>query len=251
LAGAAAVRRCGRLGEGASTSGSVVGRLRVGHGQRRPECGCQQAQLEIGVASGTADTSYIRVDGVTLWLDPVPLTDPDGPGARLRVTLAAGCPASLQGAVDVTNVGPDLDTALLPVAVPTSGLICVYDSGGGPATVESPRLSDHLQLDATTAAELATAARQAPTAHLDDVETSCPMDDGAVTVLAFSYPDRPDVDLWWLTTGCQTLRNGHLVVAPYGPFQDEATKLITPSSAAPVPGPVRQLPIMVGSPPAR
>jgi len=38
------------------------------------------------------------------------------------------------------------------------------------------------------------------------------MDDGGVDVVALSYPDRPDVDLWYAATGCQHVTNGDILV---------------------------------------
>jgi hypothetical protein len=39
------------------------------------------------------------------------------------------------------------------------------------------------------------------------------MDDGAVAVLAFSYPGRPDVDLWVELRGCTHVGNGYVLGA--------------------------------------
>jgi hypothetical protein len=210
------------------------------------------ADLEIGIASGTATTSFVRADGVLEVLDPVPLPD-NAKGPRLRVTIADGCPTRDANDVGVTNAGDGLTTSLLPAASPIAGLICRY-AGANDAVSSSQRL------DAAGAGQLAAAAGKTQLTHLDDVETSCPMDDGSIVVIALSYPSRADVDLWWRSAGCQWVSNGFIMGSP-----DDA---LTPFNAAPIqsrlplqspgavqsplpkPGPMSPVPIMKQSPPA-
>jgi hypothetical protein len=251
-------------GSSSGGGGEGGGSQNAGFSYSAPDAAAwEQAQFEIEVGSDTAGTSYLRADGVALALDPVPQSDTAGEGTRLRLTVSAGCPATVAGDVDVTNAGSDLTSALLPSGVPTAALLCAYGPNVGPATAGSAPQIDHWRLAAAGAATLAAAVRGIPLSHLDDAMTSCPMDDGAVTVLAFSYAGRADVDLWWSTTGCQSLENGDISASPYGPFQDtfdaltgipQGSSAPTAAAASPV-GPaaassVRQLPIMAGSPAA-
>jgi hypothetical protein len=209
------------------------------------------ADLEIGIASGTAASSYIRADGVLEVLDPVPLAD-SASGPRLRVTVAGGCPAN-QKDIGVSNSGSGLSTSLLPGGAPTAGLVCRYQ--GSSATPSSSQ-----RLDAAEAAGLAHAVGQAQLTHLDDVMTSCPMDGGSFTVFALSYPGRADVDLWWHSTGCQSIANGVISGNPGDAlitFDGAPTQSQLPpqspgamQSPPPRPGPISPMPIMKQSPPA-
>jgi len=40
----------------------------------------------------------------------------------------------------------------------------------------------------------------------------CPFDDDAITVVAFTYTSRPDVNLWLKANGCRTVANGYIVI---------------------------------------
>lgn len=44
----------------------------------------------------------------------------------------------------------------------------------------------------------------------------CPMDDAAVTAVAFAFAGRDDVDLWVKTSGCLTVANGFITTANDG-----------------------------------
>ncbi|MEO7016682.1 MAG: hypothetical protein ABI130_09635 [Leifsonia sp.] len=59
---------------------------------------------------------------------------------------------------------------------------------------------------------------------------NCPMDTGAITLIAFAYPDTPDIDLWWKSDGCQIIDNGRLAAwrlanSSFGAFQQEFSDL--------------------------
>jgi hypothetical protein len=164
-----------------------------------------ELQLDESVTS-VGSGAVIRADGLGIWLDPRPVHD-TATGSRLRVTLAAGCPHSDRGDVGVTNTGSDLNSALLPSAAPTAGLICQY--GGLNAT---PRggLAATATLTAAAARRLAIEAGGRSLAHSGGGVTSCPMDDGGVDVLALAFPGRSDVDLWISATGCEFISNGSI-----------------------------------------
>lgn len=210
------------------------------------------AVLEVGVASGGASTSYVRADGLVEVLDHVPAPD-DAAGPRLRVSVAAGCPSRDQNDVGVSNTGADLRTSLLPSTAPTAGLICRYAGSGGTALTSQ-------RLDASGARQLAAAVGRAQLAHLDDVETNCPMDDGSAVVFALAYPGRADVDLWWHSTGCQSIANGVISGSPGDaliPFGGASLQSLLPLQSPgatqvplPKPSPISPVPIMKQSPPA-
>jgi hypothetical protein len=162
--------------------------------------------LELSVAQhGTG--SEVRADAVVVWLDPVPYRD-DRTGPRLRLTVAGGCPAKDTGAVGVRDDAPDLEAALLPDAVPSAAILCRYAGING----TRGSLTKQTRLGAAQAAEVAAYLRSAPLSHVDGAVRSCPMLDGSLEVLAFAYPGRDDVDLWWPVGGCALIANGRIAV---------------------------------------
>lgn len=164
------------------------------------------AQLQIGVAAdGTS--SVVRADALVVWYDSSPRPD-SAPGPRLRVTVDGGCPAEDRQVVGVTNPAePSLDGRLLPAGVPTAALICAYTGMNGKPTFH---LHDHRRLEAVAAAQVAAMVAALPLRHAVGTVTSCPLDDGGATVIAFSYAGRPDADLWVTRTGCAVVNNGHI-----------------------------------------
>lgn len=146
-----------------------------------------------------------RVDEIALWLDARPIIDRPG-SSPLRVTDKSGCPASDRGSFDVRNPGIGLTHHLVPAAQPTRVLVCRYAGMNGKAPFS---LIDSASAGVRRARALAEAARRISLAHLDGGQKSCPMDTGAATVIDFSYAARPDVDLWYASTGCPQIRNGH------------------------------------------
>jgi hypothetical protein len=116
----------------------------------------------------------------------------------------------------VQNAAPGLGSALLPPASPTAGLLCEYEGmNGNPFSLLSQR-----SLDAATAAHLAATTRAISLSHLDDTVTSCPMADGSADLLMFSYSGSPDVGLWYLRNGCQSIANGEVLASPDEAFRD-------------------------------
>lgn len=219
------------LTSGGSESGSTHGVTdSVGYSYSGPDSDAWvEAQYEIGVVSDGPAASEIRADGVADWLDPVPQRD-SASGNRLRVTIAGGCPTSDSGYHGVDNAGSDLDSALLPDAQPTAGLICLYDGLNG----NQFGLVATKSLDGAAAAKLATEVSKIPLSHLDDVVMHCPMDDGAAAVLVFSYPGRADVDLWYGRNGCTFVANGHISTATNDAFYG-AVQSMLPALGSPFP----------------
>jgi hypothetical protein len=162
--------------------------------------------LELSVAP-RGGGSEVRADAVVVWLDPTPYRD-DRTGPRLRITVAGGCPSRDSGAVGVHNDAPDLDAALLPDSVPSAAILCRYAGANG-----SPgSLTKQTRLGAAQAAEVAAYLRSAPLSHVDGAVRSCPTIDGSLELLAFAYPGRDDVDLWWPVGGCALIANGRIAV---------------------------------------
>lgn len=167
-----------------------------------------ELQLDESVTSDGANAAIIRADGMGIWLDPRPYRD-DRAGARMRITVAGGCPKSRGEDVGVTNTGADLDQVLLPNAAPTAGLICQF---GGLNAKPPSGLAGKVTLSAAAARRVADQANRLPLAHTGRGDMSCPMDDGGIDVVALSYAGRPDVDLWYYATGCAFISNGHILV---------------------------------------
>jgi hypothetical protein len=163
----------------------------------------REAQLQVGVTPLGPDASGVRADAILMWLDPRPAGDV-AQGDRLRVAVAGGCPRSDRGAAGVSNAGADLDRAMLPAADPTAALVCRY------AGVATNRLVAERRLDAAGARRVASVAWQATLSHPVGGVVNCPADDGSAIVVAFAYPGRADVDLWFTPSGCAALSNGHV-----------------------------------------
>jgi hypothetical protein len=136
----------------------------------------------------------------------------------ISLSVATGCPPAVSKARDVANADPG-DTTLVPAGIlPDAGLVCAYS---GPLNPSSKHLA--MTLDAGKARRIADAlvhlSLRQPTGTV-----SCPAATGAFAILAFSYPHHRDVDLWWNTTGCQSIDNGRIGAsqigsASFGAFQ--------------------------------
>ena len=128
----------------------------------------------------------------------------------VRVLAKTGCPMTIAGYHDVTNLKNPHGSTLLPSPEPTSVMSCVYDSAARGSRLEG----SHIRAVAQAGA-LASAINRI---HLgDDVGAhSCPPSIGLVTIFAFTYRGEPDVDLWWHRDGCQTLDNGFRIGSETG-----------------------------------
>jgi len=127
---------------------------------------------------------------------------------QIHVQVSSGCPATLAQAQDVKNAGVALDKKLIPLN-PQSGQICRFGPSyaNGQANVAAGTLYRARQLDLSTARRLASVIDSISTAAPQGV-TSCPADIGSASIIAFSYADIPDVDVWYSDSGCRTLDNG-------------------------------------------
>jgi hypothetical protein len=165
------------------------------------------SQLQLAVTADGADHSFLRADGLVVWLNTDPVRD-DRAGNRVHVNAGDPCPATSEGVVGVTNPGQDdLDSTMVPAGTPTGGLLCRF---AGLNDKTPLALSAHRVLDAADAIRLADAARRVPLAHVIEGVHSCPMDDARAVLLVLSFPGRPDTDLWVTTSGCTWVANGHI-----------------------------------------
>jgi hypothetical protein len=199
----------GLRSNGSSRASGPAGTTMIGvsyAGQDSPAW--QSAELDIGVAPAGRGTSVMRADALVIWLDPSPVRDPRG-GRRLRVTVAAGCPATDKNVAGVTNSGAGLTRQLLPAARPVAGLECrFYGMNGHPW-----HLRGATRLSPVRALRVARSMLRLPLSHTEGGWTSCPLDDASAEVIALSYPHRADVDLWVKLNGCRTVSNGYIVAA--------------------------------------
>jgi hypothetical protein len=67
---------------------------------------------------------------------------------------------------------------------------------------------------------------------------NCPAATGAFAILAFSYPHHRDVDLWWNTTGCQSIDNGRIGASQIGSTSFGAFQTVFDCAAALPEGPL-------------
>ncbi len=129
---------------------------------------------------------------------------------QVHVDVSGGCPTSLSDWQDVRNTGWGLGSELVPPN-PVAALICRYQGNLGSSVLplSGRTLYRQVVLDATTSRQLATSiAAISLTPPIGT--TSCPADLGSASLLAFAYPGRQDVDLWYADSGCATLDNGEI-----------------------------------------
>jgi hypothetical protein len=145
---------------------------------------------------------------VVAWVDPRPQPD-SATGARMRLTVAGDCPASDAGMVGVEFTDTDLIYRMVPDATPTAALVCRYDG-------QTRQLAAIQRLDAGQAGVLQAALRQTTLDPPWGGVVNCGADDGSAIVMAFSYADLPDADLWFEPAGCSFVANGLIVGRPVG-----------------------------------
>jgi hypothetical protein len=147
---------------------------------------------------------------------------------QVHVDVSAGCPMSLNDWQDVRNTGKGLGSELVPPN-PVAALICRYQGNLGPSVspLSSRSLYRQVVFDTATSRELATSIAAISLARPTGT-TSCPADLGSASVLAFAYPGRQDVDLWYADSGCPTLDNGEIAASEDGnpPFYQRFDPLV-------------------------
>jgi len=179
--------------------------------------GCSPAPVASPTPTATAPTATASPTPSQATFSPDLMADATT-GPRLTITAAAGCPASDKDPagelyVGVTNPPPAWTGTFLPTADPTGALICrYYGLNGHQFTLQS-----HTLMDIADATTLATAMNQAPlTCPFCDGTYSCPMDDDSITIVVFTYAERPDVAIWMKANGCATMSNGTIVIGSIG-----------------------------------
>lgn len=120
---------------------------------------------------------------------------------------ATTCPVALGSTRDVVAPPQHGDRLVDVRPAPSTALICEYgsafDQGPGPRHT----LARQVRLAAPAARRLAAAASGVRVGTSTNT-AGCPSDTGSVTVIAFGFRRAPAVDLWWHTTGCQTIDDG-------------------------------------------
>jgi hypothetical protein len=144
----------------------------------------------------------------------------------VRVVMRSGCPEQIARDKDVENPSSALGQTLLPSAEPTGALWCTYATLRLPAALQTQRR--------LTAPEAVSLARVINRLHLGipdpNAPRTCPPDKGTADILVFSYSGKPDVDLWWYSSGCQGLDNGERTAVEggnpsFGHFMDAMQQL--------------------------
>ncbi len=131
---------------------------------------------------------------------------------QVRVTLAGGCPASVDPRADASNDKSGLTKSLVPRGLlPVGGIICSYRSALLPNYPPVP-LVRSVALSQARATTLA-ATIAAISLKRAGGTTSCPnADTHTANIIVLSYDGgRPDVDVWHDAVGCQSVDNGFVI----------------------------------------
>jgi hypothetical protein len=162
----------------------------------------QSADLGLIIETDSARQTYLRVDAVVVWLDPVPLSD-TAKGPRIHFTVATGCPSTDIKQPDVTNTVAGLDRRLLPAQPPSGGLLCSYSSTG--------KLTGHRALEGAQARTVAEQIGKISLSHVDGASYSCPAAFGTDGYAAFDYKGGQTVDIRVDLSGCAFISNGEIM----------------------------------------
>lgn len=149
----------------------------------------------------------------------------------IRITVAGGCPASLGTAADVRNDPSVLEARLVPAGdQPDSALICRYP---GSTTADGLPSSKNRRIVLRRAAADALARALARVSLVQPKGMfSCPADFESLAIIVLHYAAGSDVDIWYRTTGCQTLDNGYILAFEganpsfYNTFVDAYARLV-------------------------
>lgn len=167
------------------------------------------AELAVSVTSHGSG-SIVRVDGLVVWLDTLPLPD-SNTATRVRFTTHDACPrpSTPPRVPGVRNTGDDLHARMLPAQPPSGALVCRYADGRFDPHPFGP--SGAVHLDATRARALASVAQSLRLSHSDGPLLGCGGYDPGSALLAFAYPGRDDVDLWLGLGSCGRVGNGFII----------------------------------------
>ncbi len=159
-----------------------------------------------------------------------PAPDPPDPPIVLLSVPPGGCPAALGAARGVVGTASDPTSLLTDPARVTSAVVCEYASAIGPSRTRGRlrREDDLAQPDARRLAEALHAVRVVRSTG----SVACPEDRGTAAVLAFRRAaPAADTDVWWWTSGCQTLDDGaertdQVGNPSFGRFQQRFARLV-------------------------
>jgi len=170
--------------------------------------------IQYSMAAIDGGHTAVRVDGTAMWLTSTPVPDRLGAPA-IRITAARGCPASLAGYHNVSNPpSEDLKKQVVPSADPTAALVCRYEKRVPSYTAPLPKFTPVTTLRSSGAHKLALQLRTLKVGFDGGGIGSCPL--GLITlteIVVLSYPDRPDVDLWYGGGGCRSVIANGFVLA--------------------------------------
>lgn len=152
-------------------------------------------RLTVTVVAITAVVVLSGCSNPTFWFRP--------PTLAISVKAAPPCPSSVGKARDVSNPIASKSDLLAVSTRPTKGLVCVYAGALGPG-----RPVKQIVLDASQASRLAMAVRQVSLQSPPSGAVNCPDDAASFAIIALGFSGSPDEDLWWKTSGCQTVDNG-------------------------------------------
>jgi hypothetical protein len=177
----------------------------------------QSAQLDLTMGPLTSSTSVLRADAVIVWLDPRPLPD-NQPWRRARVLVDGNCPVSVASYVGVENPGTGLRDRLLPPGLPTAGLMCSYHGYhfGPGRSWPLGALARTVHLSPAAAVCVAKAVAALAPSHTDGGDSYGRAGASRYLVLAFSYPQHPDIDLWVELGSYAEVANGYISAAVVG-----------------------------------
>lgn len=182
----------------------------------------------------TCIAALVVVSAVVLLAGCVPGTWFHPANPTIDVRASGHCPANKGAAADVVANSDGSSTLLPDKSAPGAALVCFY--GSRPRATRTvaghDKLAYAIRLDREEARALAASANKVDLAAPPAGAVNCPMDTGAVIIIAFAYPDAPDVDLWWKSDGCQTIDNGRLGASQlanssFGAFQQVFKGLTT------------------------
>ena len=145
---------------------------------------------------------------------PIAAGVPNG-GRAIQITVAGGCPSPV-APIGVKNSGGGRDSHLVPSEAPSAGLVCSYTSstnGTNDETQANLHTSGSIPLSKSAARTLSVAIQKIRL--VSHANGKCPNETGSTSVIIFSYPDRSDFELRYLTSGCQTLDNGTISAGQY------------------------------------
>lgn len=151
------------------------------------------------------------------------------PVVRISVPRG-GCPAAVGAARGVVGASSDPTTLLPDPPQVTSAVVCEYASAIGPKGTAG-RLRREVDLPQQDARRLAEAVHAVRIVRSTG-PAACPADRGTADVLAFRRAaPAADTDVWWWTSGCQTLADGaertdQLGNPSFGRFQQRFAQLV-------------------------